>query len=298
MQPIYSIDKIHKRTYSEIVPNADNQAFIFRIFKDERIHDFRHKHNEIEIIYIVNGQGTKTIGDNIERCHNGDVSMIGEGVPHYYTVDPVNKDKNVEAWVIQFDKYVFGPRFYEFAENLHLKNLFNQAKEGISFTGKTLAASHKVFPKLVNKTGTERIVLLLKMLDIFSKPGSYKPIIGSTPVFHFNTNNSSRMQNIRHYIHQHYAEKIRLEELAGKTHLSKPAFCNLFKKTFNVCYSDYLAEVRLCHAAKLLAETDLSIGTIISHTGFSNQSYFNRCFKSHYRKTPLRYRKSLHNPFT
>lgn len=292
MLPIYFEDKSHLRTFNEVIPNAKNEAFVFRIFKEEKIHDFRHTHNELEIIYIRNGCGTKTIGDNPEDCTDGDIALIGGGVPHYYTLDPVNSRKKVEAWVIQFNKLCFGPHFFSYAETIHLKNLIEAAREGVSFSDHAIAKTHALWPQLAKASHLDRLTIFFKLLAILSEPGNYRQLIGSgKPSTSDITNN--RMVKVKEYIQLHFAEKISLSELSELVNLSKPAFCTLFKKTFNVCYSRYLAETRLSHAAKLLAETDYPVSKIIELTGFNNQTYFNRCFKDQFRKTPLEYRKSL-----
>jgi AraC-like DNA-binding protein len=293
MLPIYNEDKKRRRTYNEIIPNANNEAFVFRIFADDKIHDFRHKHNEIEIIYIRNGQGRKSIADNSETCNDGDIALIGPGVPHFYTLDPVVSYQKVEAWVIQFDELVFGAKFFDYAETRNLKNLLKAAVEGVSFSHQTIVKTHDVWPLFAGSTGAERLLLFIKLMGILATPGGYFPVIGSATSNDIVVGNRDRMQKTKEFIQRNYANEVSLETLANNANLSKSAFCNLFKKTFNVCFSDYLTEIRLSKAAGLLAETDFSINEIYSKAGFSNQSYFNRCFKNHFRKTPNAYRKSL-----
>jgi len=292
MIPIYYEDKTYRRTYNEIIPNVKNEAFVFRIFKEDKIHDFRHTHNEFEVIYIRNGCGTKTIGDNLEECSNGDIALIGEGVSHYYTIDPVDPRKKIEAWVIQFDKLFFGQQFFSYSETIHLKNLIEAAQVGVSFSKLAISKAIPLWHKLPKASGIDRLTIFLELMGTLSKPGNYHPIIGSGKPIAEKISNY-RMDRVKQFIQQHFAKPISLSELSGLVNLSKPAFCNLFKKTFNVCYSSYLSETRLSHAAKLIAETDKPVSEIIDLTGFKNQTYFNRCFKKQFRKTPLEYRKSL-----
>ena len=292
MIPIYYEDKTYRRTYNEIIPNVKNEAFVFRIFKEDKIHDFRHTHNEFEIIYIRNGFGTKTIGDKQEECPNGDIALIGEGVSHYYTIEPVDPRKKTEAWVIQFNKLLFGQHFFLYSETIHLKNLIEAARVGVCFSERAISKTIPLWHHLSKASGIDRLTIFVKMLGILSEPGSYHPLIGSSKPSDEEISNN-RMDIVKQFIQQHFAEPISLSELSGLINLSKPAFCNLFRKTFNVCYSSYLNETRLSHAAKLIAETDKAVSEIIELTGFNNQTYFNRCFKKQFRKTPLEYRKSL-----
>ncbi|HAN40127.1 MAG TPA: AraC family transcriptional regulator, partial [Chitinophagaceae bacterium] len=72
-----------------------------------------------------------------------------------------------------------------------------------------------------------------------------------------------------------------------------PAFCRYFKKRTKQSFSTFLKLLRMQHACKLLAETDMPVGTIVYESGYNNVSNFNKHFKEVIQQTPLTYRKQF-----
>lgn len=293
MKPVYIEDQQRKRTYQEVVPDIDRSAFVFRIFSEKEIHDVRHLHGEMELILIRNGHGTKTIGDLSLPCIDGDVTLIGPGVPHFYTVDPADASKPVEAWVIQWNKYVFGTRFFEYTECYHLHKLMEASAKGVCFSSRTIQKTHEVWNQLTRAERTDRIVLFLKLLGILAYPATYMPLAGATAWPESTPKPPERLSKVIEHIHRYYNEPTPVSQMAALVGLSNPAFCNLFRKSTGTHFTDYLTETRLGHAARLLAETDLPVNAIYDQCGFANQSYFNRRFRAYFRCSPLEYRRRL-----
>lgn len=293
MEPIYIEDEQRKRTYKEVVPEIDRSAFVFRSFSKKEIHDVRHLHGEMELILIRNGKGIKTIGDLSLPCNDGDVTLIGPGVPHYYIVDPADPSKPVEAWVIQWNKYVFGTRFFEYTECYHLRKLMEASSKGVCFSTRTMQKTHEMWNQLACAERTDRIVIFVKLLGILAYPATYMPLAGANAWLGSTPKQSDRMSKVKEHIHAHYKESIPLSQMAALAGLSKPAFCNLFRKSTGTHFTDYLTETRLGHAAKLLAETDLPVNAIYDQCGFTNQAYFNRRFRAYFNRSPLEYRRRL-----
>ena len=94
------------------------------------------------------------------------------------------------------------------------------------------------------------------------------------------------------YVHDHYAESLTLEEIAGAAFLSEYHFARLFKQLMGVTPHSYLTSVRLEHARRQLAETETPISEIAAGTGFGSQSHLTRVFKSVTGTTPGVYRRA------
>jgi AraC-like DNA-binding protein/quercetin dioxygenase-like cupin family protein len=103
-----------------------------------------------------------------------------------------------------------------------------------------------------------------------------------------------RLREVFEFIERHYPERIALPRVAALAGLSRPQFHAVFKKATGMTLVDYLNQVRLAHAARLLQETGQSIVEIAHAAGFSDQSYFDRRFRRHYGRTPLQFRRGLH----
>jgi AraC-like DNA-binding protein len=87
-------------------------------------------------------------------------------------------------------------------------------------------------------------------------------------------------------------ELFSVEEFASAMCLSPRALQLKMKALFDITPSDYIRNTRLEYAAKLLTDSDLTIGLVADNTGFSSQSYFARCFKAKYTVTPKQYRET------
>jgi AraC-like DNA-binding protein len=100
-----------------------------------------------------------------------------------------------------------------------------------------------------------------------------------------------RLRAVFEYIGENYANRISLPQMAAVARLSRPQFHTVFKRATGMTLVDYLTQVRLTHAARLLQQTDRSIAEIASAVGFADQSYFDRRFRRHYGRTPRVFRQ-------
>jgi AraC-like DNA-binding protein len=95
------------------------------------------------------------------------------------------------------------------------------------------------------------------------------------------------------HIETHYEEKISLDELARKSHLSKRHFMRIFQACIGRSPIDHLKHVRVLNAAELLTHTDRTITDIAFTCGFSDSNYFTRCFRKEMGTTPKVYRDGV-----
>ncbi len=94
------------------------------------------------------------------------------------------------------------------------------------------------------------------------------------------------------YIQMHFAQHIAVEELANACNLSVSALERRFKKHLKKTPHQYINEVRLEHARRLVLETQKSIGAIALETGFADHSHFTRAFVKHFKQTPSSMRQA------
>ena len=87
-------------------------------------------------------------------------------------------------------------------------------------------------------------------------------------------------------------EKITLDDMAAQTGFSREYFCRFFKQHMGITFLRYLNEVRISHAGRLLTTTDLPVSDVMSKSGFTNQTIFNRLFKELYDMTPRQSRSN------
>ena len=90
-----------------------------------------------------------------------------------------------------------------------------------------------------------------------------------------------------------FAEKITLNDLAGKVNLTVPTFRRAFKRVTGCSPIDYLIRLRVEEAAKMMSENNkIKVIDAAMNSGFDNSSYFTRKFKEVMEITPVEYLKS------
>lgn len=97
------------------------------------------------------------------------------------------------------------------------------------------------------------------------------------------------------YVHDHYAEDLRLEMICKKFTISKSYFCQLFKRFTGKTYGDYIIDYRLQKAAEMLLNSDMTVTDISYGAGFNDLAYFSRVFKRHTGVTPSDYKKKAYS---
>ena len=95
-----------------------------------------------------------------------------------------------------------------------------------------------------------------------------------------NDKKESHLDAAVQFISKNYRNDISLESLAELCHLSRFAFCREFKKTYSVSPFEYLLQVRIQNAKRLIVEKpNLKTSQIAALSGFNDASYFCRTFK-------------------
>jgi AraC-like DNA-binding protein len=246
-----------------------------------------HYHPEFELTYIVKGNGYRIVGNSYEPFNDGDLVLLGSNLSHTWS-GKADGDVNSDAIVIQFSSEFILP-FLELNESLLIKNMLDSSLRGINFE-----PDEQLVTKIIEITetnGVERILKLISILDILSKK-QIKLIAPNT--FHNVVSKKSevRINKVCLFIQNNFQNKIYLKEVADLIYLTESNFCKFFKKATGKTYSDYVNEIRINEASRLLIQSDKTINQISFECGFETLSYFNRVFLNKKGITPSVYRKS------
>lgn len=257
-----------------------------------------HYHPELELIYFERGHGTQFIGDDIRNFTNGNLVLVGASLPHYWCFDPEYFDgaQNYETDVLvtHFRQDFLGTTFLGLPENKSVRNLLALAKRGIQIGGETRDAVREMLYELMTATGVRRITLLVDILGIIgnSKDLSYISSIGFSPQYQEHEND--RINDIYAFALQNFKRKIMLDEIADIAGMSRNAFCRYFKSRTGKTFSQFLIELRVGHACKLLIENKLNVKQVCYESGFHNFAGFHKYFKQITGRSPLNYQKEYH----
>ncbi|WP_101903891.1 helix-turn-helix domain-containing protein [Vibrio azureus] len=98
------------------------------------------------------------------------------------------------------------------------------------------------------------------------------------------------------YINDNIKKKLKEDQVAALCHYSPNHFSRLFHQTFGICFRDYVTELRISLAKKLLLKDSTKVSYIAYQCGYKDASYFGRIFKKKTGFSPANYRKKLINP--
>jgi YesN/AraC family two-component response regulator len=277
------------------IPLKPEHSFNVRYDIVSHFYNKWHYHPEVELVYIIKGSGRQFIGDNIHHFKPGDMILLGTNLPHLWRSDEKFLKKNsklkVEAIVIHFMLDCFGEHFFDLPENKELVRLFDRAQQAVRIKNNTRKIVFELMQRLLIAKNSERIILLLQILQIIAHSRQTKLVCSKGLQFHYNPTETDRLNNIYQYILKNFSKEITLDQIAKVAHISPHSFCRYFKSRIKKTFSRFLIEVRIGHACKLLAETNKSVADICYESGYNNFSNFNRHFKSITQKTPLEHRK-------
>lgn len=256
-----------------------------------------HYHPEIELIHFKKGEGTQFIGDNIKRFKSGDIVLVGSQLPHYWRFDDSFFDENTrqqaDIRVAHFCENFWGDQFLQLPENLNIKSALEKGKRGLQITGKTRTKVAEIMDLLLHADGSQRIILLIEALNIIADCKQLLTLSSIGFKHDLVEAENDRVNAIYDYSLKNYKRKIQLEEIANVANISPNSFCRYFKSRTRKTYSQFLIEIRVGQACKLLIENNLSIKQLCYESGFNNFTSFHKYFKLITGKSPLSYQKEF-----
>lgn len=94
-----------------------------------------HTHPEFEITLVDGGHGSRLIGDHLGAYGEGDLVLIGSGLPHLYhgRAEDSRSPTWARSYAIKFAPHCFGPDFFELPELRPVRALLGRSSRGLSF---------------------------------------------------------------------------------------------------------------------------------------------------------------------
>jgi len=279
------------------VSMALTQSFSARRDTVPYINNRWHYHPEVELIYFKEGNGTQFIGDSIKRFRSGDLVLVGAHLPHYWRFDDVyfEEKANVSAdvRVIHFCENFWGDHFLDLPENKLIKNTLEKARRGMQISDNIKTSVGELLNEIIHAEGPKKIILLLEGLMSIGNC-SHQNLLSSIGFKHdFEAAENDRISAIYDFSIANFKRKIQLEEVAEVAKVSPNSFCRYFKSRTRKTYSQFINEIRVGTACKLLIENKISVKQICYESGFHNFASFHKYFKQITGKSPLTYQKEF-----
>lgn len=276
------------KVYPFKIPKPNNNALIYQEDIEIVFYDKLHQHDEIQISYIEKGNGTLLVGNSFTNYYTGNVFVIGSNVPHAFKSD-TSKNETSKMLTLFFTKESFGTSFFKLEEFEEIESFFVNSLHGFQVTSQ-LTEIKEIFNKLKKATKLERFIILIALLKLLSE-SDINLLSNYTYAKKLSDSEGKRMRKVFDYTLKNANQKISLDEIASVANMTKNAFCKFFKKRTNKTYINYLTELRIENACKILkSNKDMAIVDVAFKAGFYNISNFNRRFKELKKMTPLIFR--------
>lgn len=276
----------------EVPPISDKDCFyIVERHKSEFLYPI-HSHEDYELNFIERGRGVqRVVGDSIEEIGDYELTLItGDGLEHAWRQGNCT-EPDVREITVQFSANLLDDKLLARNQFSSIRRMFERARLGVTFS---MPAIMKVYSQLDSIASLEaHFEQFLTMLDVLNElshdPGART--LASTSFTHKEEDRGSRrVAKVKDYISVHYAENLRLEDMAAMVGMAPSAFSRFFKQHTTRTLVDYIIDVRLGNAARMLVDTSTSISEICYACGFNNLSNFNRLFKARRGYTPRDFR--------
>ena len=277
----------------EFVHLPDQNAFRVSRFSDVVLDYPMHHHAHFyELTLTIGVSGVRVVGDDTASFTKVDLVLMAPGIPHCWRDHGVKvRDEDQEVIVIHFSDQLFGGQL-KWKHYGVIKKVLDQSRYGLELKGKVLEQAAALMSGIHAEASFEDYVRLISVLQLF-KPENQPRRLCSEGYSFESKQGESKMEKVYAYIQDHYQRKLSIAEVAAQVHMSPGAFSHFFKKRALKSYTDFVMELRLGRATRLLQYTDEPISKIAYHSGFQNISHFNRSFRKRIGNTPFDYRKEM-----
>ncbi len=275
-----------ERIIREITPLSDDDFFIVLHHLNAKFDFPVHYHPEYELNLVLNSKGRRIIGDSIESYGQQDLVLIGPNTPHAWT----GNQPNVEVVTIQFLPDFISEKAFSRKLTLPIKDLLERSKMGVVFSSETTKSLHDRIMKLTQTGRFESLLEFLSVLNDLATSADQRTLSSLSYVGQFDTSKSRRIKIVNQYLYDNLINPIKINDVAALVNMTPSAFSHFFKKRTQRSFSDYLSDLRIGNAARLLIESEKTISEICFESGFNNVSNFNRAFKEKKGCTPTEFR--------
>ncbi len=280
--------------YREITPLKETDVFVLLDSYNNGFDYPIHNHPEFELNLVMGCSGTRIVGDSTELYHDQDLVLIGPYLFHKWDSDKskMQADRPSRVITIQFRMDLFHSPFFQKSQFSKIRKLLQDVSRGVKFHGATFEKARAMMIGLTEDKGFSSIIEFLQLLNLLSN--SHETTFLASEGFSPQAipSKGNRIQIAYGYILKHFDKKnIKISDVAALVNMSTSAFSHFFRKNTNKSFRQFLIDVRLGHACKLLLDTDQNIKQICYTSGFNNVANFNRLFKKYRSCTPLEFRR-------
>ncbi|MCQ2313393.1 MAG: AraC family transcriptional regulator [Paludibacteraceae bacterium] len=277
----------------EIAPLSEQDSlFIVERHKKEFSYPI-HKHNCCELNFIRGGKGVeRVVGDSIEKIEDLELVLITSDLEHVWQQGCCEAE-DIQEITIQFELSCLPPALLKKNQFASISQLIERAKNGVAFSQTGILNVYQQLMNLLHQENSfQQMLSFFEMMHRLSLDSEMRVLSSGTFAQVGSPSGSRRVQKIKEYVEAHYKEEIKLCQLASLIGMTEVGCSRFFKMRTGKTISEYITEVRLGHASRLLVDTTQSVAEVAYDCGFNNLSNFNRLFHKVRRFTPSQFRST------
>ena len=255
-----------------------------------------HNHSVYELNFVENAKGVRRIvGDSQEVIGDYDLCLItSPDLEHVWEQNECHSD-DIREITVQFDFSMSDETLFGRNPYASITRMMQEAKKGLSFPLQAIMKVYGMLDTLSSvKDGFYAVQQFLTSLYELSRCENARTLASSSYAKVTVEDDSRRILKVKNFISKNYMDELRLPELASLAGMSSSAFSRFFKLHTGRNISEYIIDLRLGYAARMLVDTAKSISEIGFDCGFNNLSNFNRIFKKKKGCSPSEFRESYH----
>lgn len=280
------------KAFTEITRLSEKDCFhIVERHKSEFTYPL-HQHREFELNFIERGRGVRRIvGDSVEEIGDYELVLLGGEELEHVWEQGTCESKDIREITIHFTGDIFGDGLLSKNQFASITRMLQKADHGLAFTLPAIMKVYSTLDTIANES--ERFVQFLKFMYILyelSLADDARVLASSSFAHTEQSTESRRVQKVKQFINEHYAEQLKLSDLADLVGMSPVSFSRFFRHRTGRTLSDYIVDIRLGYAARMLVDSSRNISEICYECGFNNLSNFNRTFKAKRNYTPRDFR--------
>jgi len=278
------------------IPKSENTFIKYQEDRGKCFYNNLHQHPQAQLTLIVEGRGQLLVGDYVGRFEPGDVFLLAESIPHVFRSDAdyfrEESELEIAGNTIFFDFKLIRMAFSEIVDFMDLVHLNEKITGCFKISGIMREAVVSLVDGLGEFSSLTRLQHCIHILSLLDFNSDDLVTLTKIPLQRtMNERDGRRMDKVMRFILDNSTRQISLEEVAAQAFMSKEAFCRFFKLRTRRTFTQYVQQLRITEAKKLLLETDLSISQISFQVGFQTLSHFNKSFKGLTEMTPKDWRK-------
>lgn len=255
---------------------------------------YLHQHEEVQLTWILKGEGTLIAGNYTGQFSSGDIYWFGPNLPHVFRCDPIyfqNKTwLKAQAISIYFSMSEAKSMLLHIPELQTLRQFSNKSIRGYRIEPENYVAMTEAFLRVRVQHGMQRIMAFLQLADLVLQHSTLQALSDVAASTDLSEKEGTRMHAIYDFTLKNFDKEISVNDAAQVVFMTPEAFCRFFKKHTRKTYITFLNSVRVEQACRQLrVQGDQRIAEIAYSCGFGNVSHFNRVFRKVTGKTPRTY---------